>query len=59
MRFVKGTHLLFTASKDKTIKYWDADRSASIRSASIVFMLELYHYIDTLQVIRLGDVFRE
>jgi hypothetical protein len=26
VRFVRGTHLLFTASKDKTLKYWDADR---------------------------------
>ena len=25
--FVRGTHYAFTASKDKTIKYWDVDRS--------------------------------
>jgi len=26
VKFVKNTHYFFTASKDKTIKYWDGDK---------------------------------
>ena len=25
VRFVRGTHYMFSCSKDGTIKYWDAD----------------------------------
>ncbi|CAM9821395.1 unnamed protein product [Ectocarpus sp. 8 AP-2014] len=30
VRFVRGTHYLFTCSKDKTVKHWDADHFEKI-----------------------------
>ena len=35
VRFVRGTHLLFTASKDKTLKLWDADRFEKVRGTGL------------------------
>ena len=30
MKFVPRTHYFFSASKDKTVKYWDADKYENI-----------------------------
>ena len=35
MRFVPDTHLLFSASKDSTIKCWDADNFQHVQTLKV------------------------